>query len=160
MHIGHVSDTKLPVATYAQRSSLIWRNLGVHDAQRSVALVAETKVVALLQLDILGRRRCAECDMTLIAPVWSLLLLRDVEVDGVLGECLVLYRRGRLLRHFRMTAHAVPGNEFCCAHALVMAVLARSPIGVADIAVSCAHAGFGFVALYPVGRVRHRRLVA
>ena len=124
-----------------------------------MTLVAQAQVVALLEFDLLGCRSRAEGYVALEAAVWPLLLLGDIEMNGMLGKCLVLNGRRRLLRHLRVATHAVRGHELRGRHLLVVAVLARLPVRVADVAVRGAHSWLRFVVLDPVGRVRHRGLV-
>ena len=114
----------------------------------------------LLKRDLLRSRTCAERNVTLEAVIGPAILLCDVEVNGVLGESLVLNRSGWLLRHLRMTADAVRCHQFCGRHLRVVAVLASLAIYMTDVAVCGTHAGLRFVILNPIGRVRHRRLVA
>ena len=101
-----------------------------------MALVAQAQVMSLLQRDLLRRRRRAKRYVALEAPIRTAFLLCHAEMHGVLGECLVLDRRRRLLSHLLVARSAARRDQLRRRDLLVVAVLTGLAIGVADVAVS------------------------
>jgi len=152
-------DVDVGVAPPTERRSRIRCDYGAEDIQRTMALIAQTHVVALLRCERLSTRRRTKGDVTVVALIRLPLHLRHIKVNGVLRKAFVLNLRRRLVAHLVVTRCTVRLDQFGTLDLIVVAVLARVAIGVTDIAVLAIRVVRGFVVCQPVGRMRHDRLV-